>query len=59
MIGRALILRLVLSDLCKLGKFNKRNGVRLRRFLIDDDEWTLLEELWPLLDVSNLSFTVH
>jgi hypothetical protein len=45
----------VLSDLCKFSEFNKRNGVRLQCFLIDDDEWALLEELWPLLDVSNLS----
>ena len=59
MIGRALILHPVISDLCKLSEFNKRNGVHLRRFIIDDDEWALLEELWPLLDVSNPSFTVR
>jgi hypothetical protein len=50
-IGRALILQPVLSDLCDMSQFNKRDGVRLRRFIIADDEWGLLNELWPLLDV--------
>jgi hypothetical protein len=51
MIGRALVLKPVLFELCDKGEFNKRDGARLRRFIIQDDEWCLLEELWPLLDV--------
>jgi hypothetical protein len=51
MIGRALALKPVLYDLCNQAQFNKREGVRLRRYIIQDDEWYLLEQLWPLLDV--------
>ena len=54
MLGRALILRPVISDLCMLKQFNKRGGARLRRFDLDDDEWLLLEQLNPLLDVCDL-----
>jgi hypothetical protein len=51
MIGRALVLKPVLYDLCDQSQFNKRDGVRLRRFIIQDDEWSSLQELWPLLNV--------
>jgi hypothetical protein len=51
MIGHALVLKPVLFELCDEGEFNKRDGARLRWFIIQDDEWCLLEELWPLLDV--------
>jgi hypothetical protein len=48
MIGRALALKPVLYDLCDQVQFNKREGVRLHKYIIQDD---VLEELWPLLDV--------
>jgi hypothetical protein len=51
MLGRALALRSVVPDLCDLKQFNKRTGARLRRFLLDEDEWDLLDQLFPLLDV--------
>lgn len=55
MLDRALVLKPVLPELCDLGQFNKRDGVRLRRFVLEDEEWTLLEQLSPLLEV-RLSF---
>ncbi len=48
---RALDMREVLRDLCDMAQFNKKTGARLRRYLLDDDEWDLLEQLWRLLDV--------
>jgi hypothetical protein len=61
MLERALKLKDVVSDLCDQAQFNKRDGVRLRRFIIQDDEWLLLEQLKPLLGVCilALSCTVH
>lgn len=52
MLGRALVLRPIIGDLCDMAQFNKRDGVRLRRFILEDDEWQLLDQLYPLLDVS-------
>ncbi|KAI9056827.1 hypothetical protein FKP32DRAFT_1584964 [Trametes sanguinea] len=40
----------VLHELCNKAQFNKRSGVRLRRFVITDKEWTLLDHLLQLLD---------
>lgn len=54
MLGRALLLRKALTDLCDMNQFNKRGGVRLRRFTIDDEEWVLLTQLHSVLDVSYL-----
>jgi hypothetical protein len=51
MISRALALKPVLYDLCDQAQFNKREGVRLCRYIFQDDEWYLLEQLWPLLNV--------
>jgi hypothetical protein len=56
MLGRALGLRSVIPDLCDLKQFNKRTGARLHRFNLDMDEWELLEQLFPLLDVRDLLF---
>lgn len=39
---RALEMREVLGDLCDMAQFNKRSGVRLRRFLLTDEEWEIL-----------------
>lgn len=49
---RALEMREVLGDLCDMAQFNKRSGVRLRRFLLTDEEWEILSQLSRLLDVS-------
>ena len=51
MIDRAVKLQPVVSELCKMPEFNKRTGVRLRRFILSDEEWSLLESLQPLLSV--------
>ena len=50
---RALEMRGVLAELCDDARFNKARdrGMRLRRFLLDDEEWTVIEELHRLLDV--------
>jgi hypothetical protein len=51
MLSRAKHLRPVLFALCDQAQFNKREGVRLRRFIIEDEEWEILEQLEPLLEV--------
>jgi hypothetical protein len=51
MLGRALTLQPVIPALCELTQFNKRDGVRLRRFRLEKDEWSLLRQLYPLLNV--------
>ena len=56
MIERAVKLWPVISELCKLPEFNKRTGIRLRRFILSDEEWVLLESVQPLLSVCSLSF---
>ena len=48
---RAHDMRDVLNDLCSKSIFNKAGGVRLKRFRINDHEWTILRELHYLLDV--------
>ena len=48
---RALELKPVLADLCDMHRFNQSDGVRLRRFILSDEEWTFLEQLYLLLDV--------
>ncbi|OJT13075.1 Zinc finger BED domain-containing protein 4 [Trametes pubescens] len=50
-IKRALEMKEVLGDLCDMHQFNKdKRGPRLRRFVLEDDEWTLLDEVHRLLD---------
>jgi hypothetical protein len=56
MLGHALTLCSVLPGLCDLKQFNKHGGVCLRRFMLEDQEWELLEQLYPLLDVSCLFY---
>jgi hypothetical protein len=51
MLSRALTLLPVLTTLCERAQFNKRDGVRLKRFILDDDEWMVLNQLEPLLGV--------
>ena len=50
---RALDMRELLEALCNNPRFNKTKdrGLRLRRFLLSDEEWTIIEELHRLLDV--------
>ena len=48
---RALEMQDILGDLCDMVQFNKPGGVRLRRFVLSDNEWIILTELHRLLDV--------
>ena len=51
-IGRALALRPAIEKLVTLAKHQKpASGKSIRRFQLTDDEWTLLEQLHPLLEV--------
>ncbi|KAL1947002.1 hypothetical protein VTO73DRAFT_13963 [Trametes versicolor] len=49
-LGRALKMRMVLTDLCDMVQFNKAHGVRLRQFVLSDEEWVALQQLHDLLD---------
>ncbi|KAH9856051.1 hypothetical protein C2E23DRAFT_707219, partial [Lenzites betulinus] len=50
-IQRALDMKEVLGDLCDMHQFNKdKRGPRLRRFILNEDEWALLDDLFRLLD---------
>ena len=52
LLGRALELREPLNLLVNLEQHNKGSrGVRLQRFKLSKQEWELLEQLFPLLDV--------
>ena len=48
---RAIALRDILLELCDKHQFNGAKSARLRRFILTDEEWTLLEQLYQLLDV--------
>ncbi|OJT02096.1 hypothetical protein TRAPUB_7442 [Trametes pubescens] len=48
-IERALAMRDVLGDLCDKVQFNRRDGARLRRFMLTDEDWKLLDQLHRLL----------
>jgi hypothetical protein len=51
-IARALLLRKALSHLVTLEQHNKgTRGVRLNRFKLTKQEWELLAQLHPLLDI--------
>lgn len=52
LVGRALKLRDALKLLVIMEDYNKPRGVRLRRFQLSSEEWDLLSQLYPLLDVS-------
>jgi len=49
MLSQALVLQPILTTLCERAQFNKRNGVHLHRFILDDDEWLVLQQLEPIL----------
>ena len=54
---RTLEMKEVLTDLCDMAQFNtcakdsKGSGMRLRGFILDDEEWDIIEQLYDLLDV--------
>ena len=50
---RALQLRDALTPLCVMNQFNTSasRGMRLKRFVLNDDEWQFLEQLHSLLEV--------
>ena len=50
---RALQLRDALAPLCVMTQFNASasRGLRLKRFVLSDEEWTFLEQLHSLLEV--------
>ena len=54
LIGRAKDLRLALNLLVNMEQHNKMRGVRLKRFQLSTQEWDLLLQLYPLLDVSTI-----
>jgi hypothetical protein len=58
MLGCALTLHSVPPGLCDLKQFNKHGGVHLQQFMLEDQEWELLEQLYPLLDVSCLMYII-
>ena len=54
LIKRGLELKVALQILVVMGKYNKPRGVCLGRFRLNADEWKVLEQLSPLLDVKIL-----
>ena len=52
-LARAIEMKDVLSGLCDMHQFNQRDkqGARLRRYILSDEEWKVIEELHRLLDV--------
>lgn len=56
MLMRGIKLKTILDDVCNRTEFNKSGGPRLRRFKFDKTEWTILEQLAPILDVSSTAF---
>ena len=52
MLERALQLREALKLLTVMEHHNRARGTRLARFKLSKDEWDLLAQLFPVLDVS-------
>ena len=50
----ALKLQHALDMVIELAKYNKASQRKLWQFLLDDDEWDILHQLVPLLNVSAL-----
>ena len=51
LIQQSLDLKPALKVLVIMKEYNKAHGVRLMRFQLREDEWAILEELTPLLNV--------
>ena len=49
-IGRALKVKVVCDDICDKAKFNT-GSTRLRKYALSEEEWTILEQLYPILEV--------
>ncbi|KAL1937047.1 hypothetical protein VTO73DRAFT_15573 [Trametes versicolor] len=49
-LARALEMRTVLTDLCDMVQFNKARGARLRQYILSDEEWTAIAQIYALLD---------
>jgi hypothetical protein len=58
LIGRAKDLRPALNLLVNKEQHNKSGGVRLKRFQLSTQEWDLLIQLHPLLDVSFIRYII-
>jgi hypothetical protein len=56
MLERALQLREALMLLVGMEQHNKPRGARLNRFKLSKQEWDLLSQLFPLLDVSIMPY---
>jgi hypothetical protein len=54
MIERALQLREALKLLVVMERHNQSRGARLGRFKLTKEEWDLLAQLFPILDVCDL-----
>lgn len=50
-LDRALELKPILAELCDMHRFNGERSARLRRYILSDAEWAVLEQLHRLLDV--------
>ena len=50
-IHRAIELKPALERLVWLAKYDKPGKAGLRRYKLTSEEWCLLEQLWPLLNV--------
>jgi hypothetical protein len=51
LLPHALELRKALNMLVNFGQHNQAHSARLQRFKLSLDEWELLKQLWPLLEV--------
>ncbi len=58
-LNRAVTMKAVLSELCDKAQFNKPRGIRLRRYVLTDEEWVVIEQLRLLLDVSSTAVCVQ
>ncbi|TBU55542.1 hypothetical protein BD310DRAFT_777191, partial [Dichomitus squalens] len=47
---RILELKDVLPELCDMHRFNGDRSARLRRYILSNEEWAVLEQLYRLLD---------
>lgn len=50
-IERALSLRLAIDSLVTMEEHNRTRSARLKRYHLSRQEWAILEQLWPLLQV--------
>jgi hypothetical protein len=58
LVQRALELKNALKILVVKADHNKPRGIRLARFTLSEDEWVLLKQLSPLLEVCLFTFII-